>query len=453
MTRSRKTICRNRAGRTMSFPRITTGRRLFLGGLLSASGLPLIAGAGPVYAQGAGQAASRRLRLLVHFVPNGFYMDGMAAAPGVGGWELPPLLSAMQPLKHKVTYLQGFQNAPAGDRSTHSGQTAGLLTGVSPASGDVLRAGVSIDRLIAARAGLTTTLHLATEPPYTFCTPDDLLSCGYRSSISWAGSAGPVPNISSPDQALRTLFGGATGADPAELASRTRLVTDYLRDEAETLRAQIGGEDRERLSEFIDATRSVEVSASEYERLSACDIPPGVDPIQFGVEALSDAMADVVELAFRCDATRVVTLMEGHGASDRVFGNLGVPEPFHYVSHHDNDPYNVAAYETIVHWEVSRFSRLCQRLDAIDDGNGFSVLDNTVALLVSGMGDGNDHDVSDMPALICGATGLIPNDACFSLPDGTPLANLHISIAGLFGVELDSFGRDGSGPLQELQVL
>ncbi len=393
------------------------------------------------------------LRLLVYFVPNGFHMPAFKPTAGGTSWTLPPLLDALQPLKAKTSVLTNLRNEAALPTG-HALSTGSILTGVTPQGGDAVRSGISIDQLISEHindGSRVPSLHLATEGGEIIgsCEPD--YSCAYYQHVSWLSETVPMPNLHTPERALQHLFGVQDPLEnPSTRSDRRARVADFIAEEARALQLNLSSEDSHRIDEFLTATAALEERIERDRRTIQCEIPAFEDPLQHGITAINEQLADVVELAFRCDATRVVTFMDGHAGSSRIFNFLGVSDPFHNVSHHGGDPSSIDAYNRIVAWECRQFAALCQRLDATPDVDGRSVLDNTVALFISGMGDGDQHDVDDMGAVICGATGRIRNDAHIALPVGTPVADLHITLASLFGLSLERFGNDGSDLLRDL---
>ncbi len=426
--------------------------RLSRRGLLKAgaalAGLPLIAHTGSAMAA----EGDRRLRLLIFFVPNGFHMPAMQADAG-DAWQLPELLAPLADLKEKTTYVTGFANSVAFTESVHAVPTASMLTGVRPAIGSQLKNSISIDQLIAAETNpgtLLPSLHLTTEPISSLGQGESGYSGSYYHHVSWLSDYVAQPNIGSPEAALRTMFGRVTGVNPATQGFRSQKLVDFLQADSLALLPSLGSDDSRRVEEYLSAVSALEDRIQAQQAVIDCEIPSTVDPIGAGFTGLNEAMADVISLGFQCDTTRVVTYMEGHGASGRLFDFLGAGDPFHTLSHHAWQPSAIDQYKRITAWEVERFAALCSRLDAIDDGGGYSVLDNTVACLMSGMGEGDEHDVFDIPLVICGATGLIRNNTHVQLEPETPLANLHVTLANLFGVNISEFGTYGDRILHEL---
>ena len=193
-------------------------------------------------------------------------------------------------------------------------------------------------------------------------------------------------------------------------------------------------------SEVDDAAAGAADLQPDLER------PVGV-PAAFGDHAA--LMFDLQLLALQADITRVITFQFTRELSNRTYPEIGVPEPHHPTSHHGNDPVKVEKIAKINTYHISIFARFLEKLKATPDGDG-SLLDNTIYLYGSGMGNPSLHDHVQLPILVAGgaSTGL-RGGRHIKYDKGTPLANLHLTLLDRVGVHLDSFG-DSNGSIDGL---
>jgi len=210
--------------------------------------------------------------------------------------------------------------------------------------------------------------------------------------------------------------------------------------------------DRARLDLYLDTIRQVEREIERGERAVADNKTPDLErPI--GVPAAfadhAKLMFDLQILAFQADITRVITFQLTREQSNRTYPDIGVPDPHHPISHHGNDPVKVAKIAKINEYHVSLFSDFLQRMKATPDGDG-SLLDHSVYLYGSGMGNPSLHDHENLPILVAGgaATGL-KGGRHIKYGKGTNLANLHITLLDRVGIHLDSFA-DSNGRIEDL---
>jgi len=145
-------------------------------------------------------------------------------------------------------------------------------------------------------------------------------------------------------------------------------------------------------------------------------------------------------LAWEADLTRVFSFMLNREASQLVFPEIGLSEPWHHVSHHGNEPEKLAMLVKVNIWQISLFGKFLERLRTTPDGDG-TLLDHSLVLWGSGMSDSNAHSPLDVPYLQVGkAAGLFTGNKHIAAPKGTQLANVMLTVAQRFGAEIDRFG-------------
>jgi hypothetical protein len=271
--------------------------------------------------------------------------------------------------------------------------------------------------------------------------------------LSWSSPTTPLPSEAHPRIVFERLFGdGATTAERrAALRTRASLL-DSVMDEFTRLNNQLGAADRARVAQYLDTIREVErriqraEAATRDNPLPDLERPAGV-PASYADHAR--LMFDLQVLAFQGDVTRVSTFQLARETSNRTYPEIGVSDPHHPLSHHGNDPQKVEKIARINRFHVSLFAEFLAKLRDTPEGDG-NLLDHSLILYGSGMGNPNVHDHDDLPILVAGgAAGRMRGGRHLRFARPTPLANLHLTLLDKVGVRLDSFA-DSRGRMDEL---
>ncbi|MCA8954823.1 MAG: DUF1552 domain-containing protein, partial [Planctomycetes bacterium] len=339
----------------------------------------------------------------------------------------------------------GLRNVHSFAGEGHYVKTTALLSGakVKKTGGHDIRCGVSVDQLAARHIGSHTPLpsmQLAIEPVSNIV--DMGYSTVYGAHISWRTPTQPAPREIHPRQAFERMFRGADLGSP-----RNKMVLDVVREDSARLAGTLGGADRDKLREYLEAVHAVELRVrnftaarhAEARDLAAGRRPESLDPKTHAIHVR--LMLELIVLAFRADATRLCTFMFGNAVSGRDFSFLdGVRGGFHPISHHQNDPEKQRQYARINRWHVEQYAWLLEQLRGIDD-HGKSLLDRSMILLASGLGDGNSHDPKSLPVLFAGRGGgrLAPGRHHVFKTDRR-LCSLHLSMLHCLGVKATVFG-------------
>jgi hypothetical protein len=225
-----------------------------------------------------------------------------------------------------------------------------------------------------------------------------------------------------------------------------------VRDDIARLQRELGAADRTKVNEYLDTVREVERRIQKAETqtvdnpLPDLDRPVGV-PASYGEHA--KLMFDLQALALQGDITRVITFQLARETSNRSYTEIGVADPHHPTSHHGGDPEKVAKIAKINQFHVSLFAYYLEKLASIKEGNG-TLLDNSVILYGSGMGNPNIHDHVNLPILVAGgAAGKVRGGRHIKYAQPAPLANLHLTMLDAVGVQIDSF-QDSTGKIDTL---
>ena len=410
-------------------------------------------------AMSAAIAPPRRVAFL--FFPNGVNpLAWPTPAEGMTTWHATGSLEPVAEFRGRIAMHTGLTHANAaalGDGpGDHARSAACFLTGAHPrkTAGDDLRNGRSIDQEIAdaiARGPRPTrlrSLELGSEPAMTAGNCDSGYSCAYSANISWRADDLPNGKETDPRKAFDRVF-GRSGESPEARAARERVrrsVLDGATEQARALGSRLGATDRGRLDEYLDGVRDLErrLDADASAHLDPGTTLPDFDHAPKSVAGRLDLLGDVLALAFRTDAARVGTLMLANEGSNRPYPEVGVSQGHHDVSHHGGDDEKMEAFARINRFQAERFAAFLRALDRTKD-HGASLLDSTVVLFGGAITDGNRHNHDDLPVLVAGgfATG-VAGGSVLRAPHGTPLCNLHLSIADTMGARLERFG-DSTG--------
>ena len=379
-------------------------------------------------------------------------------------YELTPILQPLAPFRSRALVLTGIDNPIAealeGEpRGGHGRIPAAFMSGVhcKPTVGGDFRAGTSIDQIFASHHGHETqlaSLELTTESPEFGGTCDTGFACVYTNTLSWKGPTTPLPMQDNPRIVFERMFGDGGSTDPAVrragLQSRAS-VLDSVLDKTAALNARIGNGDRAKLDDYLQSVREVERRIQMAEEQSEREIPvvdrPAGVPDTF--EEHAKVMFDLQVLAFQADLTRVTTFMLARELSGRAFPLIGVAEGFHSLSHHSGNTQKIADLAKVNTHLMSLFVYFLERLQATSDGAG-TLLDHSIALYGSGLGNGNFHEPKRLPLVLAGGgDGQIRGGRHIRYPSGTILSNLHIALLQKVGVPVESVG-DSSAPLTDL---
>lgn len=432
-------------------------RRTFLKSAQAALALPLLDAMIPAHTAWAQTPAKPVPRLGFVFVPMGCD-QARWTPPGQGKLdELSPILGPLKPVKDQVTVITNtrLQNAYPG---THDTSNAAFLS-AAPAkhteSSDYFL-GTTVDQIAAKEMGRQTqlaSLQLAMDLNPLAGVCNNGYACVYQNCLSWTSPTTPLPSEAHPRVVFERLFGEGGNAAARRSALRNRAsLLDAFSGDITKLKQRVGAPDRARLDQYLDSIREVEREIERAEQAVAENKTPDLDrpvgvPVAFADHA--KLMFDLQILAFQADITRVVTFQLTREQSNRTYPEIGVPDPHHPTSHHGNDPEKLAKIAKINAFHVSLFSEFLQRMKATPDGDG-SLLDHSVYMYGSGMGNSSLHDHENLPILVAGgaATGL-KGGRHIKYEKGTNLANLHLTLLDRVGIHLDSF-MDSSGKIEDL---
>jgi hypothetical protein len=384
-------------------------------------------------------------------------------SPAIEGRAFDLTSSSLQPLEPFREHLtivsntdvraaEAWQAREAG--GDHYRSSATFFTQAHPRqteSSDI-EAGTSLDQLYAQRFGQDTpipSLQLCIENVDQAGGCSYGYACVYTDTISWASPTQPLPMIRDPRLVFDQLFGSGTTAEERSARARSeRSILDRVTKKAARLRSELGPSDRLRLDAYLNDVREIERRIQKIEAHNASgetrellDAPAGV-PDSF--EDHVKLMFDLQVLALEADLTRVISFKMGRDVSNRIFPESGVKTPFHVASHHSEKEDRILEYAKLNTYHISLLPYFLEKLKATPDGD-HTLLDNAVLLYGSPMGNPNVHNHKRCPLLLLGqGGGTIAGNRHVKAADGTPMANVMLTVLQKLGVETDSFG-DSNG--------
>ena len=434
-------------------------RRTVLRGIGAGLALPLLDGMVPAFAAIRNSAAAPVRRFGVFYVPNGMAMKHWTPETDGPGYETTRLLSQIAPYRDQTTVLTGLNGVPS-NAGVHASAATRFLTGVTPARTESnLRAGVSVDQLIARETARHTqlgSLELALDSRDVSGSCDVGFSCTYTNTISWRNETTPLLGENNPRAVFERLFGDSGSTDPAARLDRIRKdqsILDSVSDKISALQRGLGPADQVRVNEYVEAVRDIERRIQKAEEQSDRELPEVVQPA--GIPATygehAKLMCDLLLLAYQTDLTRVSTYMMAREISGRTYPEIGVPDSHHPTSHHRDDPTLYEKIAKINEYHLSLFAYFLEKARATPDGDG-NLLDNMMVLYGAGMSDSNRHDNKGLPlVLVGGGAGKLNAGGHLRYEERTSISNLHLTVLDKMGVRVDKMS-DATGRLELLPV-
>ncbi|HYJ41516.1 MAG TPA: DUF1552 domain-containing protein [Steroidobacteraceae bacterium] len=430
-------------------------RRHFFQGLGACIALPAFSS----LAHGASRSAPTRMAVV--YVPNGaipaaFWPDG---EPG-GAFALSPTLAPLAKVHQQLQVISGLNDSSAeagpdgaGDHARASGT---FLTGVriKKTAGSDIRAGVSIDQVVANQIGHLTrfsSLELTCDAVRKSGDCDSGYACAYEYNLAWRSHNQPLSPEHNPRFVFERLFGSGSPRERVGNLKRRQAeqksILDFVLDDARSVNAKLDGRDKQKLDQYLTSVREIETRIDNSTRLKVrnpdTDAPAGIPDSYEEHVAL---MFDMLALAFQTDSTRVATMLISREGSNRSFADIGIASGHHDLTHHKNSPEIIEKVKLIDRWYMQRFAAFLEKMQSTEDIDGKSLLDHSMILYGSGNADGNRHTHEDLPIVLAGGGSGAMKTGRYVKTGGVPITNLFLSMAdamGAKGVEShgDSTGR------------
>ena len=440
-------------------------RRTVLRGAGAALALPFLEAMVPARTVLAQSTAAPPSRFVGLFVPHGgapgyWVPEKVGALPE----QLPFIWKGLEPFRDKTVIFSGLHSRsaepPPGVTGADHWVAAAFMCAEKPkkTAGADVRAGTTIDQMIAQKIGgnsLIPSLQMAVEDPGANSSNcGEGYSCVYTNTISWATPTSPLPMELNPQVVFERMFGdGTTTEQRAARRKRDQSILDSLRGSVSRLRSDLGASDRQRLDEYAENVREIERRLQIAIKASA--VAPENIEVPVGVPQTFDEhiklQFDLLALAFEADITRVGSLLFARDLTGRTYPASDAPtRGFHGVSHHGEAPAAILDLARINQYHVKMVAHLADRLAKKQEGDG-TLLDHSLILFGSNMGNSNQHVHHDVPhVLVGGANGTLKGGRHLAYPSKTvPTGNLLLSVLDRFDIHQDSIG-DSTGRLEDL---
>jgi hypothetical protein len=386
------------------------------------------------------------------YSPNGMILSHWTPSTAGADFELPLILKPFEPFRKHLVVVSGLHNGP-GRSGAHALAEPTFMSGVihpKRTEGSDIEAGTTIDQVLAPKYSADTMF-----PSLEVCAEDFTTqigsceigySCAYSNTISWRTPTTPLPMELNPRMVFERMFsgnGGTAAQRAARLRSR-RSVLDAVSEQARQLQGGLAPADRSRLGDFLQNVREIEqrIERSEQQGAQSTSVesPIGV-PEDYSEHV--GLMFELMAVAFQADITRVFTFMMGRELSSRTYPQIGVNEPHHAVSHHQNNPARIEQYASTNAYHAHLVATFLKKLESIPDGNA-TLLDNSLLMWGSGLSNPNVHSFDPLPVVLLGGdSGHLKGNRHLAVKD-TPMGNLLLALAHSGGVEIERMGDSTS---------
>jgi len=387
-------------------------------------------------------------RFAVLFMGNGVNEDHWDAQGSGADMVLSKTLAPLEPLKQKINVIHGLFHKRAIGLGIHPAQTGSLLSGANIQKGAIIKAGITVDQVLASQICQDTaqsSIVLACEQPMTGYHETNY-SLAYSSHISWQTPDSPVPNEVYPSLAWDNLFENRGYL-------RNMSILDRVKGDTETLSLAISTSDKAKLDEYLTSVREVEkrVEGMRKNKDRAEDLAKQKNRPVFTMDRPENGlpedlreharlMCDIIAIAFQTDKTRVATLLLARDLGALYYPFLEVREGHHSASHNNNSD----DYERIARFHLGQLAYLAAKLDGMPEGNG-TVLDNSCLMWLSNMWIGRKHDNTRLPLVLAGGLGGTLQtgrtlDYLQAGDENRKMCSLYLSIMDRMGVKLERFG-------------
>jgi hypothetical protein len=439
-------------------------RRHALKALGVSVGLPLLDAMIPAATAVANTVAAPKVRAGFFYIPHGAIMFNTAHGAAADKWtpsgagadfKLSHILEPLEKYKRYITSFGNLENA-ASAGSVHTINPATWLSCTKPDAGAVgAKMATTLDQIIAGRIGQETplpSLEVASETTIQAAACNGAGgACYYSSTVSFRNPTSPLPMEYNPRKVFIQLFGeGDTAEERVALQQQESSILDLISERTQELSGKLGPSDRAVLSDHLESVREIErrLQKAQSGNLKDVKLPNAPAGELDSFDDQVKIMFDLIALAYQANVTRVASYIMVAEGTNRTYNHIGVPDAFHPLSHHANDLERLSRLVKIQRYHVERFAAFLGKIAAIKEGEG-TALDNSVFLYGSNMSNSDRHNNYPLPAiLVGGGAGKLKGGQHITLPEHTPLANLHLTILNKVGIQQDRFA-DSTGLISQ----
>ena len=439
----------------MFVTKMSLPRRTFLRGVGATIALPVLEAMVPAFTATAQTVAMPVRRFAGLYLPHGMIMSQFTPEASGSGFEFTPILKSLEPHRESLVIVTGANGPLNLDNGGHAYAPSSWLTGATAkkTQGSDIHLGVSIDQVIAKQIGQDTvfpSLELATEDFTSYVGACETgFSCSYMNTISWSSPTTPLPMETNPRVVFERLFGvPGTPAQRQARSRRNRSILDAVMAKTRALEQGLVGQDKTRLGDYLENIREIERRIEKAETQSARDVRVPAAPMGVPGERAEHValLFDLLAVAWQADLTRVGSFMMGRDVTYQSYPEIGVTEGHHPLSHHGNNPEQMAKFARINTYETQFFSKFLTRLRDTPDGDG-SLLDHAIVFFGSGMSGGNTHSTIGLPIIVAGGgAGRVKGGRHLKHPVGPgsagfPMGNVLLTIGQKMGAEIEAHGQ------------
>jgi hypothetical protein len=426
-------------------------RRTVLKGTGVTLALPFLEAMVPAATALAQTAANPKMRAGFFYIPHGavqhdtkFGPEGDRWTPSGSGasFKLNTITGPLEPFKKYVSTIGNLDN-PAG-AGVHTKNPGTWLNCSNPS--------ITIDQIVAKKIGQDTVLPSIEVSSETTTQQAAGNGVSTASTVSFRDANTPLPMEYNPKKVFNSLFGSTTPKERVLNARESDSLLDLILDRTKTFQNQLGAADKVTLDEYLESVREIERRTSLIANIdiSSMKIPERPVGKQDDFDKQVDLLFDLLAVAYQADITRVSTFIMVAEGTNQTYNHVGVPESFHPISHHANDPDRITALVKIQQWHMDRFAEFLKKMAATKDGDG-TLLDHSIFLYGSNMGNSDKHSNWPIPTVVVGGGNgkMKLGGQHISPAQRIPLANVHLTLLNKFGIEQEKFA-DSNGTISEL---
>ncbi|HTV80998.1 MAG TPA: DUF1552 domain-containing protein [Steroidobacteraceae bacterium] len=430
-------------------------RRAVLRGIGATVSLPLLDAMIPAGTALAQTAARPLPYMACIYIPHGAVAANWDPKETGTDYTMSPILKPLEPYRKYLTIVSGLRNKAAESPAPHAITPGTWLTAVHPPQSQQPDVGPSVEQVAArvlSRGLPLQSIELAGEGGGG--ASDPAFGASYSDTISFRTGTQPLPMIQDPRTVFTTLFGdGNTPQQRAAILRQSGSILDFVRESTQRLQQGLGAADQRRVADYLDSVREVERRIQGMEAkfgsgtgMKLPDAPQGI-PDDYG--KMLQTMFDMMKLAWQANMTRCATFMMAREVTMRTFPNLNISDAWHPLSHHHNDPDNLAKLTRIQHFMTASFAGFVKSLAETEDGDG-TLLDHAIVLYGSDMANSDMHNHTPLPQVLLGhGCGTIKGGQHLAYPQDAVHANLLLTMLHRAGVPAKSHG-DSTGVMAEI---
>jgi Protein of unknown function (DUF1552) len=426
-------------------------RRTVLKGAGVTLALPFLEAMVPAATATAQTAANPKVRAGFFYIPHGAVQFDTKLGPEADAWtpsgsgasfKLNKITGPLEPFKKYVSTIGNLENVAA--TGVHTKNPGAWLCCSNPA--------ITIDQMIAKKISQDTAMPSLEVSSETTTQQAAGNGVSTAATVSFRDANTPLPMEYNPKKVFNALFGTTTPKERVLNARESDSLLDLILDRTKSLQNDLGAGDRATLDQYLESVREIErrtniVASTDISSMKIPERPVGVLD---NFDQQVDLLFDLIAIAYQADITRVASYVMVAEGTNKTYNHIGVPDSFHPISHHANEPDKIARVVKIQTWHMDRFGAFLKKMAETKDGDG-SILDHSIFLYGSDMGNSDKHSTWPIPTVVVGGGNgkMKLGGQHINLAQRTPLANVHLTLLNKFGIEQGKFA-DATGTISEL---